>query len=227
MKHLCFALVVSSCAGALPAMGQYYPDTPMPNRPGCEILRCVPIEDGYRRGKRCFWRCRRQERSLTPPRKHRNPQHNYFEEPKQPRNTTPEWKLDDTPEQRQESPAMQTPVVPLPLPPPPRYEPPAPAEPKKRPEPPGIESTSSAPESDEPSLLFMLLIIGLVAAAGTAVAVLIEHLRDLAAARDDRIDEAMDIHRARERIDAAARDVDAMIERYRTAMRATGRARSP
>lgn len=37
----------------------YYPDTLVADRPGCEVIGCEPLFDGYRHGQRCHWRCRR------------------------------------------------------------------------------------------------------------------------------------------------------------------------
>jgi hypothetical protein len=42
-----------AAGGPLLQLTDYFPNTPMPDRPGCETLGCEPIPGG----KRCHWRC--------------------------------------------------------------------------------------------------------------------------------------------------------------------------
>ncbi len=73
MRCALFCLVtLSALFEACSASAEYFPDTAMPQGRGCRVTHCVPIDDGYRRGRRCFWRCPRT-RSVPPPRHYAPP----------------------------------------------------------------------------------------------------------------------------------------------------------
>jgi hypothetical protein len=197
MRNCRVPLAFIACMGSLHAAAEHYPNTPMPDRPGCEILRCVPIFDGVRKGKRCYWRC---------PRRKRAPDF-HFQEP--PRRDPAPPPADEAPAPNPPpQPRSYSPPKPPPEPPPRRYE--TPPEPGLAP---GIADAQTVD-------LWLLILAALAAAAAIG---LLQHLWSLAAARDDAIDRAADITAARDRLDAAAREADALIERYRADLRRQGR----
>lgn len=167
------AVSFASLALAAPSSAGYYPDTPMPDRHGCEITHCEPIFDGDRYGQRCHWRCPR-----VPPQRHARPRR--FVAPPHPHaNAGPQSY------QKQY-----------------RYE----AWPNY---------SAAAPEDSlVPLAIFGLIAFGILAA-------LSRHFDSIAAARatDEEFDFADEAMRVRERLDAAARDADEIMARYRASMR--------
>ena len=177
-------------SGGLLTSAEYFPNAPMPDRPGCEVLRCVPLFDGRRHGKRCYWRCPRPRRA--PP----------------------------VPEFIPDSPVPAPPHYAAPAQPPEPYWPPS-RPPVAEPEEP-IASRAASTDSDPmpPVLLAVVaaLLVGVLLAA-------IQHFESISYARstEDAIDGAHEAEAARAKLDAAAREADQIIERYRTAMRSKGR----
>lgn len=162
----------ASLALAAPSSAGYYPDTPMPDRHGCEITHCEPIFDGYRYGQRCHWRCLRtppprhaRPRPLAPPHRHPNAGPQYYQKHY-------------------------------------RYEVP--------------QNFSSATPGDSliPLAMFGLIAFGILAAIS-------RHFDSIAAARatDEEFDFADEAATVRERLDAAAREADEIMARYRASMR--------
>lgn len=168
-------LVVSfaSLTLATPSIAGYYPDTPMPDRHGCEITHCEPIFDGYRYGQRCHWRCPR-----TPPQRPARPRR-FLAPPHRHPNAGPQYY------QKQY-----------------RYEAP--------------QNFSSATPGDS---LIPLAILGLIAFG--ILAAISRHFDSIAAARatDEEFDFADEAATVRERLDAAAREADEIMARYRASMR--------
>lgn len=170
---------------------EYFPDTPMPDRPGCEVIRCVPLFDGRRHGKRCYWRCRRPRRA--PP--------------------VPEF----------------IPDAPAPAPPSHYAAPVRPPEPYRTPSRPHVSEpeepiASRAAPVDSDAMSPVLLAIVAALLVGVLLAI-IQHFESISYARstEDAIDAAQEAEAARAKLDAAAREADQIIERYRTAMRRKGR----
>lgn len=50
-------IAAAAVAAVLPARAEYFSDTPMPEGRGCWITDTEPIFDGYRHGRRVYWRC--------------------------------------------------------------------------------------------------------------------------------------------------------------------------
>lgn len=166
-------------------LAEYYPDTPMPNRPGCVTTHCEDQWFGNLRRRRCFWRCRR---------------------PRSPAPDPPSFHV---------SPPLRRYVPPAkPSAPPPRFQAPEVHEPV-------IEaSLSNDSDSVEPIILIVLIAI-----AAAVVLAIIGHFENISYARstEDVIDSAAEAEAARANLDAAAREADEIIERYRAAVRQKGR----
>lgn len=78
------AFATSLFRRVMPTPAEYYPNTPMPQGRGCWVTHCKPLFDGYRHGRRCYWRCPRRPPPSYQYRVPGQPQR-YYSEPIAPR----------------------------------------------------------------------------------------------------------------------------------------------